>query len=49
MVEDIVGVFALALIVGVLATAIRNGSNTSAIINSTLNGFANVEKASLGN
>lgn len=49
MVDDIIGVFTLALIVGVLAVAIRNGSNTSTIINSTLNGFANVEKASLGN
>ena len=49
MVDDIIGVFTLALIVGVLAVAIRNGTNTSAIINSTLNGFSGVEKAALGN
>lgn len=49
MIDDIIGVFTLALIVGVIAVAIRNGSNTSSVINSTLSGFANVEKVALGN
>lgn len=49
MVDDIIGVFTLALIVGVLAVAIRNGTNTSNIISNTLNGFANVERTALGN
>lgn len=47
MVDDIIGVFTLALIVGVLAVAIKNGTNTSSVINATLGGFSGIEKAAL--
>lgn len=47
MIEDIIGVFTLALIIGILAVAIKNGSQTSSVINNTLGGFANIEKTAL--
>lgn len=43
MVEDIIGVFTLALILGVVALAIRNGTETGNLMSNTLKGFSTLE------
>lgn len=43
MVSDILGIFSLALILTFLGLAIRQGAQTSQIINSTLSGFSTIQ------
>lgn len=47
MVDDIIGLFMAALVVGVVALAIRNASGTSNILNTGLTGFTNLEHVAL--
>lgn len=43
MVSDILGIFTLALVLTFLGLAIRDGAQTSQILNAGLNGFAKIQ------
>lgn len=41
-VKDILGLLGLALVVGLLGTAIKNGTQTASVLNSAFSGFNSV-------
>jgi hypothetical protein len=48
MVDKLVSVFITALTVTGIGIALRPGAPTASVISATLNGFANVQKATYG-